>query len=213
MTTVGILGVVHNHELREHYRLSLRVIQTLIEAYNPDVICGEVLPASWEKYRQNRSNQGYWGEPPSEYYELIFPLCERRGIVFVPIDWVELDVWLEFDPFQCGDEILGQELAEEWERWFRKQLATCANSEIPFNTVEFDAVTQQKYEWLQQINPQSHLIRWECRHLIMVQRMKNAIKQHEGKRILCIVGADHNHAIHEGLLGEEGIELIYPLSR
>jgi hypothetical protein len=47
----------------------------------------------------------------------------------------------------------------------------------------------------------------------MIQRIKNAIKQHEGQRILCIVGADHNHAIYEGLMEVEGIKLVYPLRR
>lgn len=211
MTTVAILGVVHDDELRQQYHLSLDVIQGLIESFNPDVICGEVLPASWVKYQEDKTNRGYWGEPSSEYYELVFPMCEQEGIDFVPIDWVELDVWLDFDPFQCEDASRGHEQANEWERWFQKQLATCASSEIPFNSFDFDAVTRLKYEWLEQISPQAYLIRWVCRHLIMIQRMKNAIMQHAGKRILCIVGADHNHAIYDGLIGVEGIELIYPL--
>ncbi|MFF2886394.1 hypothetical protein [Paenibacillus sp. NPDC057967] len=45
----------------------------------------------------------------------------------------------------------------------------------------------------------------------MVQRVKNAVKQHVGERILCIVGADHNDMMHEQLRMEGTIELIYPL--
>jgi hypothetical protein len=156
---------------------------------------------------------GLLGEPPSEYYELIFPLCEQGAIDFVPIDWVELDVWLDFEPFQCEDGIRGQHLAKEWDHWFQKQLAACSSSEIPFNSIDFDEITRRKYDWLQQISPQSYHLQWVCRHLIMIQRIKNAIKQHEGQRILCIVGADHNHVIYEGLMEVEGIELIYPLRR
>ena len=76
-------------------------MRELIIEFNPDVICGEVLPVSWEKY----THRGYWGEPASEYWDLIFPLCEELNIDFVPIDWVELDVWMDFDPFKNHNEL------------------------------------------------------------------------------------------------------------
>lgn len=47
----------------------------------------------------------------------------------------------------------------------------------------------------------------------MIQRIKNAIKGHSEKKILCIVGADHNHSLYEGLITEKDIQLVYPLSR
>lgn len=70
MTTVGILGVVHDDELRQKYNLSLEFIKTLILDFNPDVICGEVLPSSWEHYKKDRTYRGYWGEP----YRVTFDL-------------------------------------------------------------------------------------------------------------------------------------------
>jgi hypothetical protein len=47
MTTVGILGVMHDDETRRKYNLGLGVIEELIMEFHPDVICGEVLPGSW----------------------------------------------------------------------------------------------------------------------------------------------------------------------
>ncbi|WP_018756303.1 hypothetical protein [Paenibacillus terrigena] len=213
MTTLGILGVTHDPVLREKYNLSLDFIQELIVEFNPDVICGEVLPASWEQYLQDPTHQGYWGEPASEYWDLIFPLCKEKSFDFVPIDWVELDVWMDFDPFQSFDEFQRQALNDELEQWFQRQLSTWDTSSIPLNGAAYDTITKQKYEWLEQINPQAHLFRWVCRHLIMIQRIKNATKLHAGKRILCIVGADHNHALYEGLIAEQDIELVYPLRK
>ncbi|WP_253806022.1 hypothetical protein [Paenibacillus sp. Cedars] len=90
MTTVGILGVTHDEGLRQKYNLTLDVIKELILEFEPDVICGEVLPSSWKQYQQDRSHRGYWGEPASEYWDLIFPLCEEKKYEFVPMDWVEL---------------------------------------------------------------------------------------------------------------------------
>lgn len=213
VTTVGILGMVHDNELRRKYNLSLEFIKELILEFNPDVICGEVLPNSWEQYNKDSTHQGYWGEPASEYWDLIFPLCEEEKYEFVPVDWVELDVWMDFDPFNCYSERQRQELNVDLERWFQRQLSTWDLGTIPFNSLEYDTVTRQKYEWLERINPQAHLLRWVCRHLIMIQRIKNAMKKHSGKRILCIVGADHNHALYEGLITEKDIQLVYPLRK
>jgi hypothetical protein len=63
MTTVGILGVMHDDETRRKYNWGLDVIEELILEFHPDVICGEVLPGSWERYKRNRNDRGYWGEP------------------------------------------------------------------------------------------------------------------------------------------------------
>ncbi|WP_127530403.1 hypothetical protein [Paenibacillus kobensis] len=211
MTTIGILGVLHDPELRQRYGLTMELIEELIVEFNPDVICGEVLPSSWDKFIEDPNNRGYWGEPASEYWELIFPLCEQRSIVFEPIDWVELDVWTDFDPFNQYAEPQKEQLENELDRWFEKQLAAGDTNSIPFNSIAFDQVTKLKYEWLEQLNPQAHVFRWECRHLIMIQRIKNAIKRHPGKRILCIAGADHNYMLCEGLGEDKEIQLVYPL--
>lgn len=211
MTTVGILGVVHDHELRQKHNITLNLIRELILEFNPDVICGEVLPASWEHYQRDRNYRGYWGEPPSEYWDLIFPLCEEMKYDFEPVDWVELDVWQDFDPFIGFNEQMHSEYNAELERWFEKQLTTLGSSILPFNSSDWDNVTKQKYVWLEEINPQSHLFRYVCRHLIMIQRIKNATRKHSEKRILCVVGADHNHALYEGLVSDRDIQLIYPL--
>ncbi|WP_339803773.1 hypothetical protein MKY19_14260 [Paenibacillus sp. FSL R5-0744] len=213
MSIVGILGVVHDDELRQKYHFSLEFIKDLILEFNPDIICGEVLPSSWEHYKKDSNYRGYWGEPASEYWDLIFPLCKEENYEFVPIDWVELDVWTDFDPFNSYKEDQRKELEYELEQWFQRQLSTVDSSAIPFNSLEYDTITRQKYQWLERINPQAHQFRWLCRHLIMIQRIKNAIKGHSEKRILCIVGADHNHSLYEGLITEMDIQLVYPLSR
>ncbi|TLS53934.1 hypothetical protein FE782_00855 [Paenibacillus antri] len=211
MTTVGILGVVHDDQLRRKHNLTLDLIKELILDFSPDVICGEVLPTSWEHYQRDRDYRGYWGEPPSEYWDLIFPLCEEKKYGFEPIDWVELDVWMDFDPFNGFNKEIRGEYNAELDRWFEKQLTALDSSVLPFNSTEWDNITKQKYLWLEKVNPQSHLFRYTCRHLIMIQRIKNAVKKHSGKRLLCIVGADHNYAVYEGLVSETGIQLIYPL--
>ncbi|WP_145407607.1 hypothetical protein [Paenibacillus xylanexedens] len=211
MTVVGILGVVHDDELRIRHHLTLDIIKELILDFDPDVICGEVLPTSFEKYTINPAEKGYWGEPPSEYYDLIFPLCEEQNYTFVPIDWVELDVWNDFDPLRNYTDSQKEELEHEFENWWQKQLAASSQGAIPFNNKAFDDVTKLKYHWIAQLDTRSHAVRWECRHELMLQRIKNAIKDNANARILCIVGADHNHALYEGLQSVHNIQIRYPL--
>lgn len=81
---------------------------------------------------------------------------------------------------------------------------------IPFNSDEFDELTKQKYDWLYQINPTAQNVRWVVRNQIMIQRVKNTYHLNPDKKILCIVGADHNYVFKEQLM-KEPIEFIYPI--
>jgi hypothetical protein len=45
----------------------------------------------------------------------------------------------------------------------------------------------------------------------MIARVKNAIKKHPDKGILCIHGVDHNYWYYQSLKDERSIELVYPL--
>ncbi|MDY8163961.1 hypothetical protein P4310_30330 [Bacillus thuringiensis] len=73
-----------------------------------------------------------------------------------------------------------------------EQLSNFDKGTIPFNSVEYDQITKEKYEWLHRVNPDVENINWNARHYIMIARVKNAIEQYNGKRILCIHGANHN---------------------
>ncbi|MDO3410534.1 hypothetical protein QWJ34_12250 [Saccharibacillus sp. CPCC 101409] len=210
MAIIGILGTIHHPPLREQYNLPLSLYREVIEEFAPDLICGEVHPLSWQRYLEHPGDKGYWGEPASEYWELIFPLCEERGIGFVPIDWFELDVLQQFDTFAGIPEKRRTELERRDDEWFAEQLGTYAAGRIPFNSQAFDDATRRKYDWRAGINPEGQNVNWTARNQIMIQRVKNTYRDHPGKRILCVVGADHNYLFAEAL-GKEPVELVYPL--
>lgn len=210
MTIVGLLGTIHNEEIRNRVNCTLNLYKDIIIEFNPEIICGEVHPQSWMKYQNDKSLRGYWGEPASEYWDLIFPLCEKRNIEFVPIDWFELDVWNNFDPFAVCNEIEREKYERIEEEWFEKQLKTHSAGTIPFNSDDYDLITREKYEWISNINPRAHNFRWTIRNQIMIERLKNTIKANPHKKILCNVGADHNYCFKEELENEP-IKLIYPL--
>ena len=160
-------------------------------------------------YLQEGNPKGIYEETQNEYPNLIFPLCEEYNIKFVPINWFEFDVFKgRFDnaPIETRKQLESQLL-----KWTEEQLSSFDKGTIPFNSAEYDQITKEKYEWLHRVNPDVENINWNARHYIMIARVKNAIEQYKGKRILCIHGADHNYWYYESLKNIKNVEVIYPL--
>ncbi|MFB4166803.1 hypothetical protein [Virgibacillus sp. JSM 102003] len=210
MSIVGILGMTHDEEMQKEYNFPLTLVKELILEFNPDVICGEVHPKSWELYQTKGTPHGILGETQNEYPNVIFPLCEENNIKFVPVNWFEEDVFEE-EPFDKFDFRAKKQLEEELNEWNEKKLSTWNKGEIPFNSFDYDDVTNKMYKWLQTINPDVQNIVRNARHNIMVARVKKAVKKYPDKRILCIHGAYHNYWYHQSLTNEKEIELVYPL--
>lgn len=215
ITIVGILGTTHNPDFRIKYHYPLSLLEELILEFHADVICGEVHPNAWDRYQRTQMYEEYLGTPASEYWDLVFPLCKQHEIEFIPIDWFETDVWFQLDYFQEFQEFQDdhrQRLELQEEEWDQRIRDTWNVSAIPFNSRQYDDLCKAKYEWLNQINPKAHAVRWISRNIIMAERVKNAVRQNPGKRILCIVGADHNYMMQE-LLRPGDWDLVYPLKR
>lgn len=207
MSVIGILGTVHDEKMREESNYSLEKIGGLIEAFNPDIICGEVRPEDWEKYCDNNEYEGYLG--PNEYRRLIIPLCEKKGIKFVPVDWFENDL-MNQDCFKGKSDSEIKILEKEIETLIENFWKVAKESEVPFNSLDFNNIVEKKHEFLQRVNPKVENLYWVCRNEIMVERIKHALEGNEGKRVLCTVGAEHNYYYCKGL-EESNWEVIYPL--
>jgi hypothetical protein len=207
-TVVGILGTVHSEELRNEYRYPLALLEKKILEFKPDIICGEVRPEDWEQYLANPDYSGYLG--PSEYRECIIPLCKQHNIEFVPVDWFEWDA-VNLDHFvdysEKEQQMLEQKLTEMYETIFAK----VHTGKTPFNSLEMDKYVKVKHEWLFKVNPVVQNITWIARNQLMILRIKKVIDANPGKRILCIIGAEHNYYYHENLKKLDHIDLYYPL--
>ncbi|PFG13497.1 hypothetical protein ATG70_1701 [Bacillus sp. es.036] len=202
--------MTHDEEMQKKYNYPLSLVKELITEFKPDVICGEVHPSSWELYLDEGEPFGILGETQNEYPDLIYPLCEERGIEFVPINWFEEDVFEE-EPFDKYNYETRQRLELELRQWQDKQLSTWEIGNIPLNSYDYDTITKDMYNWLQTINPDVQDIVWNSRHYIMLSRVKNTIEMYPDKRILCIHGADHNYWYYQSLKKVNNIDLVYPL--
>jgi len=207
MSVLGILGTIHSDEMRKEYDFSLKKMGELIEQFEPDIICGEVRPEDWEKYCNNNEYEGYLG--PSEYRELIIPLCERKGIKFIPIDWYEDDM-VDMDYFKGKSELEINDLEKQFESIMNVYIEVAKKSTIPFNSLAFNDVVKSKQDFQNSINPEVHNVYWTCRNQLMTYRIKKVLDANKGKRVLCTVGAEHNYFYCKELQAIDW-KMIYPL--
>lgn len=75
---VFLVGAIHNlhFEAKSHY--SLQDLQAQVLALKPDVICGEITPAAYD-----RPMEGYF--PPEAAF--LAAMAPRWNVRFVPVDW------------------------------------------------------------------------------------------------------------------------------
>lgn len=208
MTTIGILGAIHNDlEYRIKNGYPIEVMKKAIEDFKPDVICGEVRPEDWEEYCKDKNYDGYLG--PFEYRHLIIPMCEKEGIEFVPVDWFERDlVKFQLDAGISEEEMKAYE--EKVLKMYEEIFRVARESEIPFNSFEFDRLVKEKHEQELENEPIDYAVNWVARNHIMVARIRMAVEKYKGKRILCTVGAEHNYFYYEELKKLE-YDVVYPL--
>lgn len=207
MSTLGILGTVHSEELRKEFDYSLEKMGELIEWFNPDIICGEVRPEDWRKYCDNNEYKGYLG--PNEYRRLIIPLCEKKDIKFIPVDWFEDDM-INMDYFKGKPDSEVKALEKQFESIMTVYMEVAKKSIIPFNSLEFNNIAEKKQDFQNSINPDVHNIYWICRNQIMIERIKKVLDINKGKKVLCTVGTEHTY-YYCRKLKEVNWEIIYPL--
>lgn len=207
MQILGILGTVHDDEMRKEFNYSLENMKELIEWFKPDIICGEVRPEDWQNYCYNNEYEGYLG--PNEYKRLIIPLCEKQGIKFIPIDWFEDDM-ANMDYFRGKSEFEVNTLEKHFESIMTIYMEVAKKSTIPFNSFEFNGIVEKKQDFQSSINPEVHNVYWTCRNQIMIERIKKALENNKGKRVLCTVGAEHTYFYYKNLIDMD-LEIVYPL--
>lgn len=207
MSVLGILGTVHNDEMRKDYNYSLEKMRKIIEQFNPDIICGEIRPEDWKKHCNNHEYEGYLG--PSEYRKLIIPLCENKNIKFVPIDWFEDDM-VDMDYFEGKSELEVKGIEKEFETIMNDYMKAAKKSIIPFNSLEFNRIVERKQDFQNTINPEIHNVYWTCRNQIMIHRIKRVLALNKGKKVLCTVGAEHTYFYCKNLKNT-GWKIVYPL--
>ncbi len=207
MSILGILGTIHNDEMRKDYNYSLEKMAEIIEDFKPDIICGEVRPEDWNKYLENKNYEGYLG--PSEYRKMIIPFCEEKKIRFIPVDWFEDDL-VELDYFFGKSENEIKQLNLQLDAFIDDFLKAAKKSKIPFNSLKFNRVIEKKQNFQNKINPVVHNIYWIARNQIMIERIKKILNTNYGSRVLCTTGAEHTFFYCRELKKTDW-KIIYPL--
>lgn len=211
MTTVGVLGSIHKFHKDLEYEYSLKDLREIIIDFRPDIICGEVRIKDWMRYKKDRGYEGYLG--PMEYLELIIPLCEEKEIEFIPVDWFEDDLVQEGDFFFNKSEKEIDLYESKMSGIMKEYFLVGKQSELSFNSHEFNELVEKKQEIQRDFNPEFHNITWRIRNDLMIAKVRRTIRQNPDKRILCIVGAEHNYLYLKQLSQQKNIDLNFPIGK
>ncbi|NDI35052.1 TraB/GumN family protein [Chengkuizengella sediminis] len=207
MATIGLLGTLHNDEIRKEVNFPLSLMEEKIFQFAPDIICGEIREQDWSQYKKDKSYKGYLG--PDEYRRLIIPLCEQAHIKFFPIDFFEedhvtLDHFAPYSEEEQGELIFI--LSEKYEKMFEETKTDL----IPFNSHQLNRLIEDKQEWLRKVNPDVQQVIWDYRNKVMIDNINKIVKKNKGKRILVTVGAEHCYIFLKAF-HDEGLKVEFPL--
>lgn len=208
MNIVGILGTIHNEQMREKYNYSLKYIEDLIVEFNPDIICGEIRPEDFKKYIIDKNYDGYLG--PNEYRKSILPLCEKHNIKFEPIDWFE-DELIGLNHFDCFCKSEQIKLENKLDEFYERIFENVNVGNIPFNNLKINEIVEKKQLWLEEINKDIQNLVWTVRNQIMNLRIKKVIEKNKDSKILCTFGMEHNYFIYKELKKMNDVILLYPI--
>lgn len=207
MGIVGILGTVHNENMKSNYNYPLEFLENVIMEFSPQIICGQVRPEDWDTYCNDKNSNVYLGH--DEYRKLIIPLCERENIDFEPIDWFEWDIIKAEYGRDCD------KIAKDVLKFGSSKIDSVINEigskcPIPYNSISLNELVKHKQQFKGGVDPVVHNIYWTARNQIMVERIKNVMTENPGKKILCITSMEHCYFYHEELKKTDW-KVIFPL--
>ena len=87
--------------------------------------------------------------------------------------------------------------------------ATCGN--IPFNSVEYNAVVERKQALQEEYDPQAQDIVWNKRNEGIVNNILKVINDNPDSDILVIFGAEHIYWLEKAFRNIENVNLVFPL--
>lgn len=203
---LGLFGSIHSAEEMKQFGLDDNMVMELFDRFQPDIICGEVRR---EDYEQNREYQG-----PSEYRRFIFPYCKEHGIRFVPCDQfkdsdVEYVRRMEKIEVESEDEAL--QIEDEAGRIMEAYMKTGADSPLPFNSDEFNAVVEEKQAFQERLYPTEQEIVWNNRNKNIVNNIKHVIEENPSANVLAVFGAEHIYWLKKAFSADENVEIVFPL--
>ncbi|MDP5274935.1 hypothetical protein [Chengkuizengella axinellae] len=207
MTSIGLLGTLHNDEIRKEVNYSLSLMKDIILQFAPDIICGEIREQDWGQYIKDKSYTGYLG--PDEYRRLIIPLCEQVNIQFSPIDFFD-DNHVSLDHFTHYSKEEQRELSSILAERYKEMFKETKNDPIPFNSHQLNQLIADKQEWLRTVNLDVQEEIWDQRNKVMTDNIKKVVSENEGKKILVTVGAEHCYVFLK-TFQDEGWKVEFPL--
>lgn len=203
--TVGVLGVLgdlHADPAFNHYGLA--ELEDRVRAFRPDVLCLDITPDDWLRYRHDPAGSGL----APVYASCLLPLAEAEVVAVAPVNGSTEDLRALERAAQADPRLAGGGRAER-ERltalWRRAELGPlCCNDE------ESQAAARLCHEARLRLAPEVEQVLWQQRNDDLVAAVMDVLRENPGRRVLVVVGAEHVYWVREALGRAEGLELLPP---
>lgn len=199
---LGLFGSLHSLEMMKEFGIDDEKVARFFDNFRPDIICGEVREEDYLR------GDGYMG--PGEYKRFIFDYCKKNNIKFVPCDSYD-DTVVKYLNEMNGYEVKDRRLEKEWLLLMEEYMKAGRQSDIPFNSDEYNAVVARKQAFQSRLYPIAQEIVWDKRNTGIVNNILSVIKENPDKDILVVFGAEHIYWLKDAFSKIEDIELVFPI--
>ncbi|MGE5590493.1 MAG: hypothetical protein ACM3ZA_07740 [Bacillota bacterium] len=199
---LGFLGDLHTDPAFSHYGLA--ELEDRVRAFRPDVLCLDITPDDWLRYRHDPAGS----DLAPVYTSCLLPLAEAEAMAVAPVngateDLRALERAAQADPrLADGDRAERERLTALWRRAGLGPL--CCNDE------ESQAAARLCHEARLRLAPEVEQVLWQQRNDDLVAAVMDVLRENPGRCVLVVVGAEHVYWIREALGGAEGLQLLPP---
>lgn len=191
---VLVIGTIHQrHQINKNY--SYAHILQILNTFDPDIICVEIRPEEFREklYLKEMVLATIWG---MENGKSVYPIDwwtegnhrEERKKYMKTSEYAEKNSVLEtlFDKSKIIPTF--KRNFGEWEEFSRTQDYSF------FNGKEYNSFKNEAYRISHEVYG-DHCMNgyWQTRNLNMFSRIKTAIEENQGKKIIILTGADHKY--------------------
>lgn len=213
-TRVLVLGTLHTGH-RRHDTYSYEHVSQMIAAFDPDAICVEIRP---EEFRV---------EPYLMEMTLATIQGTAMGIPVYPIDWwdeasndrdlrAQMAGTREFNKNARQERKLERKstIIREFHGEYGEAFHDRADEFGPefWNGEAYNRYIREGYRISVEVWGDSPVnLHYVSRNGHMLERIREALGQHPGQRVMVLTGAEHKHVFDDALMGDEGV-FVEPFS-
>lgn len=208
-TTIIILGTIHID--KESSPAYAKKLGELIEEIKPDAIYTELSAEQLDGTADI--------ETKPEYADVILPYVKKSGIPAVPVQpHTDAGKQMEEEKEAILDRIeqhqwlrVVWEFSSQWEEYMYAKLIPLLDDPNAIEKLQLTEIDKLHIEpWFEVLGRYfpEYITLWEKWNEHFLEKIRDALKAHEGKRILITVGLNHKYWLMDKLTGSDNMDVF-----